>query len=327
MKYKIRIALLALSVLFLVPGGQQASTGSATNQFESLASPPLQPASMTVPANTDAVVVKSDASPNSRGWSPRGSNASLTGGQDIASDVLAAYSLAVAVSPPECQLTMSLLAAIGQVESGNLAGHKLDAGHRVVPAILGPVLDGAPFAAVEDTDGGQWDGDRAWDRAMGPLQLIPSSWRVVSVDMDGDGVRDPQDIYDAAGAAMLYLCAGGRDLGTEAGVKDAVLSYNHSAAYVKLVLAWKAVYDRTDLTSSDAPVFAAWATPPTAAPETSPASRTPHSPRATANPRPTAAVKARTSPTSSTTPTSPTSPTTTQPAASTPATPTSSGTP
>ena len=183
--------------------------------------PLLQPASVTVPDDAP-VVVGTTAAANSRGWT--GSQATDTT-QDLTGDLLSAYTTAVALSPAGCRLTVPMLAAIGQVESGNLADHTLD-GHVVSPAILGPVLDGTTFRAVPDTDGGQWDGNTTWDRALGPMQIIPASWRVVGLDMDGDGVRDPQNIYDAAGAAMAYLCAGGRDLGTDEGLRTAILSYN-----------------------------------------------------------------------------------------------------
>ena len=133
--------------------------------------------------------------------------------------MLAAYTLAVAVSPTGCHITTPILAAIGQVESGNLAGKTLDENHRVVPAILGPVLDGKKYRAVADTDAGTWDANTKWDRALGPMQIIPASWRVVGLDMDGDGVRDPQNVYDSAGAAMVYLCSGGRDLATAEGLR------------------------------------------------------------------------------------------------------------
>ena len=79
------------------------------------------------------------------------------------------------------------------------------------------------------------------------MQIIPASWRVVGIDMDGDGVRDPQNVYDSAGAAMVYLCADGRDLSTAAGLKQAILSYNQSDAYLRAVLAWKSVFDNADL--------------------------------------------------------------------------------
>ena len=67
--------------------------------------------------------------------------------------LLAAYRSAAAGAPEACHLPVSLLAAIGEVESGSLVGRELDSRHRT--SILGPVLDGNGFAAVPDTDGGQ----------------------------------------------------------------------------------------------------------------------------------------------------------------------------
>ena len=89
------------------------------------------------------------------------------------------------------------------------------------------------------------------------MQIIPASWRVVGLDMDGDGVRDPQNVYDSAGAAMAYLCADGRDLSTAAGLKQAILSYNQSDAYLQAVLAWKSVFDNADLEGIGAVPFVA----------------------------------------------------------------------
>ena len=180
--------------------------------------------------------------------------------QGIRPELVDAYTLAVALAPAECHLSLSLLAAIGQVESGNLAGQRINAGHRVVPGVLGPVLDGSKYAEIPDTDDGRWDGNKTWDRALGPLQLLPASWRMAGMDSDGDGRRDPQNVYDAAGAAMVYLCDGGRDLGTRKGLEEAVLAYNHSRAYLKLVLAWKTVFDTADVTGlGSTPPLGAWA--------------------------------------------------------------------
>jgi hypothetical protein len=206
--------------------------------------PPVgHPASVTVLEWADALTVE-PVPGVSRGWSVMGAVAATSDSR--APDAVAvAYTQAAALAPSSCHITASLLAAIGQVESGNLAGHGLDSQNRVTPEILGPPLDGSPFQAIKDTDQGLWDGDRRWDRALGPMQLIPSSWRIVGVDIDDDGVRDPQDLDDAAGAAMLYLCAGGRDLTTPTGLRDAVLSYNPSMAYLQLVLKWKTVFDAT----------------------------------------------------------------------------------
>src|SRR4051794_22767442 len=68
----------------------------------------------------------------------------------LPASVLTAYLQAVAAAPPECHLSVSLLAAIGQVESGNLAG-RLDDHNRAVPAILGPALDGHGTRKIADT--------------------------------------------------------------------------------------------------------------------------------------------------------------------------------
>jgi transglycosylase-like protein with SLT domain len=168
----------------------------------------------------------------------------------MADVLLAAYQLAASVAPAGCHLPVTLLAAIGQVESGNLRGRRLDAGKRVTPRLLGPVLDGKHFSAIRDTDGGVLDGNKRWDRALGPLQFIPSTWARFSVDLDGDGVTDPQDVEDAAGAAALYLCWGDRDLAQPADLSAAILSYNHSRSYLAAVLAWKAAYDDSGLTAS-----------------------------------------------------------------------------
>jgi membrane-bound lytic murein transglycosylase B len=85
-----------------------------------------------------------------------------------------------------------------------------------------------------------------WQRATGPLQLLPSTWARWGSDGDGDGVADPQDLDDAAYAAARYLCASRGDLGTGRGWSTAVFSYNHSTAYVRSVHdAAQAYADRT----------------------------------------------------------------------------------
>ena len=61
------------------------------------------------------------------------------------------------------------------------------------PGIYGIALDGTNNTAViRDTDGGQYDSDDEFDRAIGPMQFIPSTWSVVGVDSDGDGSATPR---------------------------------------------------------------------------------------------------------------------------------------
>ncbi|GGV73910.1 hypothetical protein GCM10015535_01890 [Streptomyces gelaticus] len=165
----------------------------------------------------------------------------------IPATVLAAYRKAESAlgrTDPGCRLPWQLLAAIGKVESGQAGGGRVDARGTTLTPILGPVLDGAGFADIPDTDGGAYDGDRTHDRAVGPMQFIPSTWAHWGRDGNGDGRRDPGNIYDAALAAGYYLCAGPRDLSVKADLDRAILSYNHSDTYLRTVLSWLEFYRR-----------------------------------------------------------------------------------
>jgi membrane-bound lytic murein transglycosylase B len=178
--------------------------------------------------------------------------ASATG---IPAVALAAYQRAQTVinaADSSCHLPWQLVAAIGRVESdhGRAQGNTLTNKGIDVPGIYGPVLDGRNGTArITDTDGGQYDHNTRFDRAVGPMQFIPSTWAIVGVDGDNDGQRNPQDIYDASLAAAVYLCAGNRNLATPTGMRAAVLSYNHSASYVALVMAIERAYLNGNYTS------------------------------------------------------------------------------
>ena len=152
-------------------------------------------------------------------------------------DVLgAAYQKAADALADGCHLPFAVLMAIGEVESGSLRGRTLDARDNVVPPVIGPALTGSGFAAIRDSDRGRLDGDPVWDRAVGPMQFIPGTWRLWGADGNGDGVADPQNVEDAALSAGRYLCAGGRDLARRADLERAILSYNHSRRYLETVL-------------------------------------------------------------------------------------------
>ncbi|SDP42448.1 Membrane-bound lytic murein transglycosylase B [Pedococcus dokdonensis] len=145
----------------------------------------------------------------------------------------------------ECRIDWALIAAIGKVESnhGRYGGNGIDRDGTVRPGIYGIPLNGQNNTArISDTDGGSYDRDATWDRAVGPMQFIPGTWRVVGVDANGDGRKDPQNIADAATATAVYLCSGPGDLSTEPGARSAVLRYNHSDAYADQVLAIAAGY-------------------------------------------------------------------------------------
>jgi hypothetical protein len=179
-----------------------------------------------------------------------------TGGLILAADtselgiptlVLQAYLKAaaeLAIEQPGCHLPWWLLAGIGHVESGQAEGGRLYADGTTRGRILGPELNGSipGDAVVRDTDHGVLDGDPVYDRAVGPMQFLPGTWARWGADGNGDGKADPNNIFDASLAAARYLCADGRDLATSAGIDAAVLSYNHSNAYLALVLEWGHAY-------------------------------------------------------------------------------------
>ena len=132
-----------------------------------------------------------------------------------------------------CSLGWNTLAAIGQIESrhGSFGGAVLAADGSTNPRIIGPALDGKGFASIPDTDGGALDGDTTWDRAVGPMQFIPSTWKSYGADGNGDGVKDPHNIDDAALAAGRYLCASG-GMDSAGGWRNAVIGYNRSEQYL-----------------------------------------------------------------------------------------------
>ncbi|MBO0822771.1 MAG: lytic murein transglycosylase [Actinobacteria bacterium] len=165
---------------------------------------------------------------------------------------LAAYqraATALAASDPACHLPWQLLAGIGRVESddGRFGGAVLLSDGYGTRPIFGLPLDGRDgVALVRDTDGGSLDGDPNFDRAVGPMQFIPSTWAVYGIDGNGDGKRDPNNIFDAALAAADYLCAGGGDMTNPAQEAAAVRRYNDADEYVRVVLALAASYEHGD---------------------------------------------------------------------------------
>ncbi|MFE4281427.1 lytic transglycosylase domain-containing protein [Streptomyces goshikiensis] len=244
------------------------------------------------------------------------------GAQGIPATVLAAYrraEQAVGRTDPGCGLRWQLLAAIGKVESGQARGGQVDAAGTTLRPILGPVLDGNGFANIRDTDRGAYDGDPVYDRAVGPMQFIPSTWAAWGQDADGDGRRDPNNVHDAALAAGRYLCAGSRDLRVGADLDRAVLSYNQSGEYLRTVRSWFTYYLKG---AYEVPNSPGTATPPPRPPSPTPTPTPSTKPTPSPTPTPTPSTK----PTPSPTPTPKPTPTPT-PTPSTKPTPTPTPTP
>ena len=118
---------------------------------------------------------------------------------EVPAEYLAAYRAAAG----RCSgLRWTLLAAIGQVESGH--------GRNDGPSSAG---------------------------AIGPMQFMPATFARYAVDGDGDGLTDPWNPEDAIFTAARYLCATGIETGGPDGVRAALFAYNHAEWYVDLVLA------------------------------------------------------------------------------------------
>lgn len=170
--------------------------------------------------------------------------------EEIPAVALQAYVAAAASQTeqdPSCTPSWALLAGIGKVETdhGRFGNGFPDTAGTVVPPVFGVVLDGSTpgTRAIRDTDGGRLDGDAHWDRAVGPMQFIPSTWVLWARDVDGDGQADPQNLFDAAGAAAALLCDAARtDITTTEGMRQAILAYNRSVEYVQQVTAWMTRY-------------------------------------------------------------------------------------
>jgi hypothetical protein len=212
-----------------VVGGQTAAPGDAPTLAPTLdptAAPTLGPTAGEVERPADALAT----------WAQQ-----VSAKIDVPPVALQAYGyaeLVLAQTTPTCRLSWTTLAAIGKVESnhGRAKNASLLADGRAVPAIVGPALDGTGGRkSIRDTDIGALDGDRTWDHAVGPMQFLPTTWAQHAVDGDNDGVRDANDIDDAALTAAYYLCGANRDLSTAAGWWAAVLAYNEVQPYAQAV--------------------------------------------------------------------------------------------
>ncbi|MGH3307331.1 MAG: lytic transglycosylase domain-containing protein, partial [Nocardioides sp.] len=197
----------------------------------------------TATSNDEARTVEVTSPKGTRTWS-----ASSLADNGLPSAARRAYERAAQAMgsiDPACQLPWTLLAGVGRVESdhGRYGGSVLGENGVSHPLIIGVALNGVgPVAAIPDTDDGLLDKDKVWDRAVGPMQFIPSTWAGAALDGDGDGVQSPNDIDDAALAAAAYLCSGSGSVLGESAMHAAIFRYNASEEYVALVMAMEAGY-------------------------------------------------------------------------------------
>lgn len=142
-----------------------------------------------------------------------------------------------------CDVDWPVIAGIWKVESGHAThgGRTVTPAGDVTPPLYGPTLDGSlpGTAVIPDSDGGLLDGDPKWDRAVGPAQFLPGSWRGFGQDANHDGTANPQNVFDAALATVAHLClTRPGDYTNPADLATALRRYNNSAEYVKKVSGW-----------------------------------------------------------------------------------------
>jgi hypothetical protein len=251
-RWFVAAGAVAAFTSMVAPPAQPQSLHAVGQVADASELPGSQTAQWSIPALSDGApagaVTLANAPTEAAGPEPA-PQAVVTGlaANGIPNVALNAYRVAaarMASAKPDCGIDWSLLAGIGRVESnhGRYGGAVLGPDGSATPKILGPALDGGKFAYIGDSDNGLWDNDRTYDRAMGPMQFIPTTWRSYAIDADGNGVTDPFNINDAALAAANYLCVAGGNLRTDAGQRRAVLAYNHSDEYVAEVLALARAY-------------------------------------------------------------------------------------
>lgn len=108
--------------------------------------------------------------------------------------------------------------------------------HRAAAAMC-PGLSWTVLAAIGQVESGHGrDTSTSYAGAMGPMQFLPATFAAYAVDGDHDGVASIMDPADAIFTAARYLCANGAGTGPNA-LANAIFLYNHAGWYVQMVLA------------------------------------------------------------------------------------------
>ncbi|HEY4224722.1 MAG TPA: lytic transglycosylase domain-containing protein [Pseudolysinimonas sp.] len=232
----IGLAVVIASVILVLVPRVSPSTDAAAPAPRWAPSGPA-PVAATAPGTGIATLV--DAT-----WAA--SAAAATGIPARAVLAYAGAALSKQASMPQCKLSWTTLAAIGTVESSNgqHGGSSIGADGTVRPPIFGVALNGDGVALIPDSDQGTIDGDATADRAVGPMQLIPQTWRNWHTDGNGDGVEDPRNIDDAVMATTNYLCRASTALDTEKGWRGAIAAYNSADSYLGKVAKTAVAFNR-----------------------------------------------------------------------------------
>ncbi len=235
-RISLRVLLPAVvGVVLLASGcaGEPSTNPSATPT--PVAAPPVlraERAPEAVPPTDPGILGLVDA-----GWAAK--VAAATGIPERAVLAYAGATIFVENQNDRCHIGWNTLAGVGEVEShhGNINGSTLNAAGDETPPVFGIPLNGQAVNNIPDSDKGVIDGDATIDRAVGPMQFIPDSWRNWGIDGSANGVIDPQNIDDAVLATANYLCHAGKDLADPDGWRRAIAAYNDARPYAASVSA------------------------------------------------------------------------------------------
>ncbi len=244
------VAIIALLVLASAVGGAAHPPSTNVPPVRAAVSP-VAAISPSRPDVSGPVVVAIERSPSAFHVAEPALSAppppmivNAPGALGIPKIALAAYRNAeqkMAVAEPGCGISWNLLAGIGRIESGHAGGGAVDPRGTAVQPIYGPALDGT-LPGNEVIISSSVGNRVTYARAMGPMQFLPGTWARYASDGDGDGVADPQNLFDATLAAARYLCSGGLNLRDSSQVMASILRYNNSMPYAQNVLGWAAAY-------------------------------------------------------------------------------------
>ena len=152
----------------------------------------------------------------------------------------------------------AVLAGIGSGEADHGATVTVNADGTTDPPFTGPRLDGSGVGGNTtphyDTDGGQWDGDDEYDRAVGLTQHLPANWADYGIDATGSGEADPHNVFDSVASTAVELCQSAQgaevDFSDRDDLEDALFRYNPADWYVDDVMAEIEGYDALSLAGS-----------------------------------------------------------------------------
>jgi len=228
----IAVTLLVFIGVFLIVAlascGLGGSQGQASGLPVAAPLPPHDPALTDASVRTVPLVTVVD-----KAWVAE--TADKTG---IPARALAAYAGAavrLALTWPECGVTWNTLAGIGWVEShhGEIFGDHINEDGFMSAPIFGPPLVGEGTMNIPDFDNGNFDGSADFDRAVGPMQIIPQTWAAWNVDANGDGDPNGQQIDDSVVSSANYLCYSSETMTTAEGWKQSLWSYNQLDSYAQ----------------------------------------------------------------------------------------------